>query len=113
MGELDFMKEQIKVKVKDGFKCIKIKIGAIDFESELGLLRWIRSEYAEHELELRVDANGAFSPSDAIEKLNRLGQFGLHSIEQPIAPKSMGRNGQTLRKHPNSDCIGRRTNRTR
>lgn len=86
MGELDFMKEQIKVKVKDGFKCIKIKIGAIDFESELGLLRWIRSEYAEHELELRVDANGAFSPSDAIEKLNRLSQFGLHSIEQPIAP---------------------------
>lgn len=85
MGDVDFMKAQIREKVKDGFECIKIKIGAIDFDSELELLRWIRNEYKSSDLELRVDANGAFSPSDALEKLKRLSDFNLHSIEQPIA----------------------------
>ena len=85
MGEVDFMKKQIRDKVASGFSCIKIKIGAIDFNSEIALLKWIRSEYSEQELELRVDANGAFSPSDALQKLHRLSEFRLHSIEQPIA----------------------------
>lgn len=85
MGEVDFMKAQIQEKVKAGFTCIKIKIGAIDFESELDLLRWIRTEFSASELELRVDANGAFSAADALEKLKRLSEFSLHSIEQPIA----------------------------
>jgi o-succinylbenzoate synthase len=87
MGEVDFMKAQIREKVKSGFECIKLKIGAIDFESELALLSWIRKEYKSSELELRVDANGAFAPAVALEKLKRLSDFNLHSIEQPIAAK--------------------------
>jgi L-alanine-DL-glutamate epimerase-like enolase superfamily enzyme len=31
-----------------------------------------------------VDANGAFAPEEAMEKLKRLSEFHLHSIEQPI-----------------------------
>ena len=85
MGEVDFMKNQIKEKVSAGFTCIKIKIGAIDFNTELDLLHWIRSEYNHQELELRVDANGAFSASDALQKLQQLSKYNLHSIEQPIA----------------------------
>lgn len=87
MGNVDFMKSQIREKVNNGYSCIKIKIGAIDFDSELNLLSWIRKEYTQQELELRVDANGAFSATEALEKLNRLSDFNLHSIEQPIAPK--------------------------
>lgn len=85
MGQKDFMRKQIVEKIGAGFTTIKLKIGAIDFEEELGLLKFIRSEFAGENLVLRVDANGAFSPSDAEEKLKRLSEFHLHSIEQPIA----------------------------
>lgn len=85
MGDKAFMKKQIDEKIKAGFKCIKIKIGAIDFEEELKLLRYIKSTYSD-ELTLRVDANGAFSTQKAILKLKALQEFGLHSIEQPIMP---------------------------
>jgi o-succinylbenzoate synthase len=84
MGEKSYMKEQILNKIKDGFKCIKLKIGAIDFNAELDLLKFIRSEFSSEEIEIRVDANGAFSPDDALAKLKRLSQFNIHSIEQPI-----------------------------
>lgn len=84
MGTKSFMFDQIKTKLNEGFRCIKLKIGAIDFEEELSLLRFIRSEFSVDDVELRVDANGAFAPKDALEKLSRLAEFGLHSIEQPI-----------------------------
>jgi o-succinylbenzoate synthase len=84
MGEKAFMKSQIEAKIKEGFKCIKLKIGAIDFQSEIDLLTYIRSQFSENDIEIRVDANGAFSPKDALEKLKVLSEFKLHSIEQPI-----------------------------
>ncbi len=84
MGNKDFMKQQISNKLKQGFTCIKMKIGAIDFTTELELLKSIRKEYSASDIELRVDANGAFSPSEALEKLKWLSEFQLHSIEQPI-----------------------------
>jgi len=84
MGTADFMKQQIKAKLKAGFITLKLKIGAIDFESEIELLASIRKEFSFNEIELRVDANGAFNPNEALEKLKRLSDFDLHSIEQPI-----------------------------
>lgn len=84
MGEKAFMKSQVQEKIAQGFSCIKMKIGAIDFKTELELLRYIRSEFSSEEIELRVDANGAFRPEEALERLKRLSEFKLHSIEQPI-----------------------------
>lgn len=84
MGDEKFMHEQIEQKLQDGFKCIKMKIGAIDFEQELALLQSIRNSYSPEEIELRVDANGAFHPDEAMEKLEHLAALELHSIEQPI-----------------------------
>ncbi len=86
MGEKDLMKAQIDEKINAGFTCIKIKIGAIDFEEELSVLGYIRTQYASEKLTIRVDANGAFTTSEALDKLKALHQFDLHSIEQPIAP---------------------------
>ncbi len=86
MGNADFMRKQIVEKLKFGFDCIKLKIGAINFEEELSLLKMIRKEFNENDLELRVDANGAFKPDEALEKLNRLSEYSIHSIEQPIMP---------------------------
>ena len=84
MGDYKKMLEQIEAKMAVGFRCIKLKIGAINFEEELALLRFIRSHFSAKEVELRVDANGAFAPADAMEKLKRLAELDLHSREQPI-----------------------------
>ena len=85
MGEKSFMQEQIQQKLADGFQVIKMKIGAIDFETELALLTSIRERFSAEEITLRVDANGAFSPEEAKEKLKQLKDLEIHSIEQPIA----------------------------
>lgn len=84
MGNFDEMYQRIEEKMKAGFRCIKLKIGAIDFERELELLSHIRKHFSPEQIELRVDANGAFSPEDAPRKLEQLNEFQLHSIEQPI-----------------------------
>ncbi|WP_179353800.1 o-succinylbenzoate synthase [Winogradskyella vidalii] len=87
MGTEAFMRDQIEAKIKAGFNCIKLKIGAIDFQTELDILKSIRQTFSVSDIELRVDANGAFSPNDALEKLKQLSEYQLHSIEQPIKPK--------------------------
>lgn len=84
MGDKAFMKQQITDKLKEGFSCIKMKIGAIEFETELELLKAIRKEFSASEITLRVDANGAFEYAEALEKLKILSDLELHSIEQPI-----------------------------
>ncbi len=84
MGTPEFMQQQIEQKLDVGFKCIKLKIGAIDFESEIELLKKIRSRYDETTVELRVDANGAFTSGDVWQKLQELSKLKIHSIEQPI-----------------------------
>ena len=83
MSSFDNMKTQIDEKVKNGFKIIKIKIGAIEFDLEIKLLAYIRATYG-HDIELRLDANGAFSYAEAKDKVSELSQFNIHSIEQPI-----------------------------
>lgn len=85
MGPKSSMLTQIKEKLSSGFTTIKLKIGAIDFEDELQLLHYIRSEFDADAIEIRVDANGAFDSATALEKLKRLAEFQLHSIEQPIS----------------------------
>lgn len=84
MGTKEFMKQQIKDKLSAGFTTLKVKIGAIDFKTEIELLKSIRKEFKPSDIALRVDANGAFKPHEALEKLKRLSDFDLHSIEQPI-----------------------------
>lgn len=90
MGDVKFMQQQVSQKLEEGYSCIKIKIGAIDFAEELNILKGIRERASKEEITLRVDANGAFSFFEAQEKLKQLAKFDLHSIEQPI------RQGQTL-----------------
>ncbi|MFY0651734.1 MAG: o-succinylbenzoate synthase [Cyclobacteriaceae bacterium] len=87
MGEKDFMKEQIDAKLRSGFTCLKVKIAALDFQDELELLRYIRSNYPKEKLTLRVDANGGFRTEDCMLRMKALEEFDLHSIEQPIMPK--------------------------
>lgn len=87
MGSYDQMLERMQRKLDDGFRCIKIKIGAIDFDKETELLRIIRSAFPATKVELRVDANGAFDPDDAMAMLEILARFDIHSIEQPIKQK--------------------------
>lgn len=84
MGERAFMEKQIREKIEAGYRCIKLKVGAIDFETELQILGDIRKQFSPSEIEIRLDANGAFNPSEALEKLNKLSAYHIHSIEQPV-----------------------------
>jgi o-succinylbenzoate synthase len=84
MSDIDEMLRQIDAKIKAGFSCIKLKVGGHDFEKECEVLQYIRKKYNSDDLVLRVDANGAFKPEEALHKLNVLAKFGVHSIEQPI-----------------------------
>jgi O-succinylbenzoate synthase len=86
MGAKPFMISQIREKVKLGFRVLKLKVGALDFEEELDLVRWIRTEFASADLELRLDANGAWNLDEARKKMDRLSHYTIHSIEQPLAP---------------------------
>ncbi len=89
MGDEVFMKQQIQKKIASGFRVIKLKIGAINFEKELELLAFIRKNFDEKTIEIRVDANGAFHPEEALHKLNQLEKYKIHSIEQPIAKNQL------------------------
>ncbi len=84
MGSFDEMNQRMEEKLKAGFTCIKLKIGAIDFDSELALVKSIRKRFSADDVELRVDANGGFTVDDAPRKLEQLARFDIHSIEQPI-----------------------------
>ncbi len=84
MGDKNFMLQQINDKLAQGYTCIKMKIGAIDFEEECRLLGYIRERYSASQVTLRVDANGAFTPEDALSRLEQLARYDIHSIEQPI-----------------------------
>lgn len=84
MGDFDEMIARIDEKVKGGFRCIKLKIGAIDWKKEIDMIEYIRRKFSEHDLTIRVDANGAFTMDNALPRLKRLADLGVHSIEQPI-----------------------------
>ncbi len=84
MGDPKFMLNQIEQKITAGFSCIKMKIGALDFNQELSILSSIRQRFTKDEIIIRVDANGSFSPNDALKKIELLAQYDIHSIEQPI-----------------------------
>ncbi len=86
MGSYADMQRQIKEKLLGGFRCLKLKIGALEIAEELSLLRAIRKEFSTDALELRVDANGAFAATEAASLLDQLAELGIHSIEQPIKP---------------------------
>ncbi|ELS02484.1 enolase superfamily enzyme related to L-alanine-DL-glutamate epimerase [Xenococcus sp. PCC 7305] len=100
MGDLDFMRSQIREKLANNCSCLKVKIGALDFQQECSLIAELRSHFNRNVLEIRVDANGAFAPDEALEKLNILAQYDLHSIEQPIKPHQWQVMAELCRKSP-------------
>lgn len=100
MGNYDEMLQRMEQKLEQGFRCVKLKIGAIDFEQELDLVRRIRQRFSHHEVELRLDANGAFPFEEALYKLELLSQYNIHSIEQPIRQGQWGYMAELCRESP-------------
>jgi len=100
MADRRDMANQIRDKLAQGFRCIKLKIGALDFEEEIGLLQALRREYSPDDIEIRVDANGAFQPGEALVKLQRLAELQLHSIEQPIRAGQHGAMARLVAETP-------------
>ncbi len=115
MGKYQEMLQRIQQKINDGFGCLKMKVGAIDFDKEIKLLQLIRQEFSPESLELRLDANGAFNNTEALQKLEKLAIFNIHSIEQPIQPRQWETMADLCRKSPipialDEELIGIRSN---
>ena len=100
MGTYEEMLARLEEKLKAGFHCVKLKIGAIDFFKELDLIKRIREVYNKEQVELRVDANGGFSPEDAMSRLEALAQYDIHSIEQPIKQHQWRKMAELCRESP-------------
>ena len=100
MGTYNSMFEQVKEKIEQGYHCIKLKIGAINFEEEIKLIHFIRTHFSKEDIEIRVDANGAFKVDEALDKLKRLAEYDLHSIEQPIAANQWEAMARLVEKSP-------------
>ena len=100
MGNHEEMLQRMEEKLKLGFRCVKLKVGAIDFDQELDLVKRIRERFSYHEVELRLDANGGFRPDEALYKLELLSQYAIHSIEQPIKQKQWAMMAELCRESP-------------
>jgi len=100
MGSYDEMLQRMEQKLEQGFRCVKLKIGAIDFDKELDLVKRIRERFSFHEVELRLDANGAFPFEEALYKLELLSQYAIHSIEQPIKAGQWAYMAELCRESP-------------
>lgn len=100
MGSLSSMQEQIENKLSNNFQCIKIKIGALNFKDEFSLLKKLRERYSTKDLEIRVDANGAYTPQEAYENMGKLAGLNIHSIEQPIIPTQIYEMAELCSKAP-------------
>lgn len=111
IGGLDSMLQQVSIKVEEGFRTLKIKIGSLDFEKEIDILQYIKRKYFRENITIRLDANGAFKPNDVFYKLNELARWGIHSIEQPIMPGQHELMAEICRQSPvpialDEDVIG-------
>ena len=100
MGNYEEMFQRMEDKLAQGFRCVKLKIGAIDFDQELDLIKKIRERFSFHEVELRVDANGGFKYEEALYKLELLSQYNIHSIEQPIRQGQWAYMAELCRESP-------------
>jgi o-succinylbenzoate synthase len=100
MGDEAFMQAQIEDKLKEGYCCIKMKIGAIEFDKEFAILESLRERFPSDQLTLRVDANGAFSLAEALDRLTQLATLEIHSIEQPIQVNQWDAMAELCQKSP-------------
>lgn len=86
MADMDLMLQQIAIKIQEGYRCIKMKVGGLNFEKECDILHYVRKKYYRDNITIRLDANGAFKKEDCLYKLKELSKYSIHSIEQPIKP---------------------------
>lgn len=100
MGTSEEMYHRIEEKIQAGFHCVKLKIGAIDWEREISLIQFIRQHFSKQQIELRVDANGGFTPQEAMRKLEQLATYDIHSIEQPIKQHQWKEMAQLCKESP-------------
>lgn len=100
MGDPSFMKQQIREKLEQGFRVLKMKVGALETQHELQVLSWIRSQFGNRHLEIRLDANAAWPPEEALQKMQQFAPFGIQSLEQPIVPGQWEALGRLCREAP-------------
>jgi muconate cycloisomerase len=72
-----------------GFHQVKVKVGIPGYD-DVWRLRTVR-RCAGRKMDLRIDANEAWSPDEAAQRILELVPVGLTSVEQPLAHEHLGR----------------------
>jgi L-alanine-DL-glutamate epimerase-like enolase superfamily enzyme len=72
--------EQAVAAVAQGFRCLKLKVGAGD---DAGRVAAVRAAAGAHAL-LRLDANGAWTVEQAVRAIEALSPAGLELVEEPV-----------------------------
>lgn len=99
MSDVYDMRIQVKQKINEAFDCIKIKISSANIDNELAFIKEIRNTYGNN-IEIRVDANGAFTFENCKKILDKLAALKVHSIEQPIPSGEFLANAEICRNSP-------------
>ena len=78
--------ETVRRKVREaaGYPALKVKLGS---EKDLEIMRTIRDET---DARIRIDANAGWTADQAVEMVERLSEFGVELVEQPLPPGSPG-----------------------
>jgi o-succinylbenzoate synthase len=72
--------EQAAAAARDGYTCVKVKVGIGD---DAGRVAAVRAAVG-HEMELRLDANGAWGVDEAVAAIEALAPAGLELVEEPV-----------------------------
>ena len=83
MGDKCFLNDQLDTRLIEGYRCIKMKVGSLESEQELDVLRTLRNE--KPNIQIRVDANGVYDLETALINMAHMEKLNIHSIEQPCA----------------------------
>jgi muconate cycloisomerase len=68
-----------------GLRQVKVKVGTGDDVARVAAVREVLGD----DVRLRVDANGAWTPAEALAAMARLVPYGVATVEQPIPPGSV------------------------
>jgi o-succinylbenzoate synthase len=80
--------EAARAALAQGYRTLKLKVGAGDADTDRRRIAALRDDCG-GALRLRLDANGAWSASDALRALDALAPLDIELVEQPVAARDL------------------------
>lgn len=82
---VDDLSSEVRALMEQGYRAVKIKIGALPVNEDLGRIRAAREGVGPSRA-LMVDANRSYDPKTALRMARRLEEFDVAFFEEPVSP---------------------------